>query len=128
VQGPGDPDPLAGVGVAHPRPIPEPGGGGLDGYVLLSAGGAAAVHPGQVPQPNAFQPLDEPAQHQHPLGRFRVGEPGRVLGGQLIHRCRKQPEPARLRHRIYVRVHARNLSHPALGTRSDRQIVNNFLA
>jgi hypothetical protein len=72
VQGPGDSDPLVGVGVAHAGAVAEPGGGGLGRGALVGAGGAAAVHPGQLAQPLAFQPLDEPAQHQHPLGGLRV--------------------------------------------------------
>jgi hypothetical protein len=81
VQRAGDADALVGVGLAHAGAITEPGGGGLGGRLVLGAGGAAAVHPGQLPQPLAFQPLDEPAEDQDSPGRFRVGQPGWVLGG-----------------------------------------------
>jgi hypothetical protein len=63
VQRAGDPHPLVGVGVAHAGPVAEPAGGGLHGHILVGAGGAAAVDPGQLAEPVAFQPVDEPAQH-----------------------------------------------------------------
>jgi hypothetical protein len=124
VQGSGDADAVVGVGVAHAGPVPQPGGGGLDRGAVVGAGGAAAVHPGQVPQPDAFQPLDEPMEHQHPLGRFGVG----VFGGQLVDCGGQQARPAGPFHRMCVRLHGRNLSHPIPNTRSDRQIVDDFLA
>jgi hypothetical protein len=84
VQRSGDPDPLVGVGPAHAGAVAQPAGGGLGGHPLVGAGGAPTIHPCQLAQPVAFQPLDEPAQHQHPLGRFRVGHAGEVLGGQFL--------------------------------------------
>jgi hypothetical protein len=95
VQRAGDPDPLVGVGVAHAGAVAQPGGGGLGGHPLVGAGGAAPVDGGQFPQPLAFQPLDEPAQDQHPLGGLGVGEGIQVLGGQLVDCCGQAVEPAR---------------------------------
>jgi hypothetical protein len=128
VQGAGDPDALVGGGVAHAGAGAQPGGGGLDRGALVGTGGAAAVDPGQLPQPLAFQAFQQSTKDQDPPGGLRVGEGVEVLGGQLLHRGGQPVQPARLRRRMCVRVHARNPSHPTPGARSDRQIVNNFLA
>jgi hypothetical protein len=127
VQGSGDADALVGVGVAHAGAIAEPAGGGLGGGVLVGAGGAAAVHPGQLPQPVAFQPLEQRPKHQHPPGRLRVAQAVQILGGQLADNYGQVVEPPSRWHRIYVRIHVRNLSHPAPSTRAKRQSVYNFL-
>jgi hypothetical protein len=62
----------------------QPAGGGLGGDSDLGAGGAAAVDPGQLAEPVAFQPLQQPPQDQDALGGLAVGEGVQVLGGQFV--------------------------------------------
>jgi hypothetical protein len=124
VQRAGDPEALVGVGVAHPGPIAQPAGGGLGRGAVVGAGGAAAVDPGQFPQPVAFPPLQQPAQHQHPPGGFGVGERVQVFGGQLVdHRGQPVQAGRRLR-RMCVRVHGRNLPDTSLHARPNPTSVD----
>jgi hypothetical protein len=126
VQSSGDADALVGVGVAHAGAVAQPAGGGLGGGAAVGAGGAAAVHARQFAQEDAFQPFDEPAQQQHPPGGLRVGQSGQVFGGQLVDHGGRAVEPSWLLHRMCVRLHGGNLSHPPSDTSSNREIVDNF--
>jgi hypothetical protein len=123
-QGSGDPDAPVGVGVAHAGAMAQPAGGGLGRDPDLGAGGAAAVDPGQLAQPVAFQPLDQPPQHQHPPRRLAVGQRIQILGGQLVNRGGQQAEPVWLLRRMCVRIHARNLSHRHINARSNPTSVD----
>jgi len=60
VQRAGDPQALVSVGGTQPGVAAQPagGGGGLD--ALFGASGAAGVHGGQLAQPLAFQPFEQP--------------------------------------------------------------------
>jgi hypothetical protein len=127
-QGPGGADRLAGRAAAEAELVAQPAcGGGLG--VVLGAGGAAAVHAREFPQPLAFQPVQQPPQHQHPRGRDRVGQGVQVLGGQLLDRGFQVAQPDRRhdgrrpRNRIYVRVHGRNLPVPRPAFKHPTQIV-----
>jgi hypothetical protein len=126
VQGSGDADALVGVGVTHAGAVAQPAGGGLGGGAVVGAGGAAAVHARQFAQPVAFQPVQQPAQQQHPPGGLRVGQSGQVFGGQLVHCGGQQPDSSGQLHRMCVRIHGGNLSHPPSDTSSNREIVDNF--
>jgi hypothetical protein len=74
--------------------------------------GPPGIHPGQFLEPLAFQAAYPPLQGPDRLGQGSVGQPVQVLGGQLIHRRRQQPQPLwrlRQRRRLWVRQRSRQL-------------------
>jgi hypothetical protein len=92
-QGPGGPDTGGGGPGAHAEPGPQPAGGGAELSILVGAGGPAGVHPSQLGQPLAFQPVQQPPQPKDPLGPHRVGQAVQVLGGQLVDGRRQGGQP-----------------------------------
>jgi hypothetical protein len=120
---------LAGGAAAQAQLVAQPACGGEGLGVGFGAGGAAAVDAGEFVEPLAFQPVQQPPQHQHPGGRDRVGQGVQVLGGQLLDRRFQVAQPDR-RHdgrpilsRIYVRVHGRNLPDPSPVSKHHHEIV-----
>ena len=116
VQRPGGPHTTGGGAGAHVEPAAQPpsGGAGLD--ALLGAGGPPGVQVGQLSQPVAFQAVHQPPQHHDPFGQGGVGQPVRVLVGQLLEfgHQRRQPGrcPGRVAGRMGVRVHGRQPINP----------------
>jgi hypothetical protein len=113
-QGPGGAHPAAGPPGTQAQPAPQPGSGRALLDPLLGPGRPPGVDRGQFLEPVAFQPVQQPPQHQHPLGQDPIREPCQLLAGQCIHRGRqhRQPigrphrtDPGRPAGRMCVRVH-----------------------
>jgi hypothetical protein len=102
-QGPGGAHGVAGRSRAHPQASPEPAGGGAGLDAGFGPGGTAGVDPGELVEPVAFQPVQQPHQDQHPLGPDGVGQPGRVLGGQPLDHRRQGCEWLRWPSRMVLR-------------------------
>ena len=94
------------------------------GGALVGAGGAAAVDPGQLPQPLAFQPFQQPPQHQDPVGGVAVGERVQVFGGALVDGGGQAVEAPSGWDRMCVRVHGRKLPHPPTNTTPEPRSVD----
>jgi hypothetical protein len=115
-QGPGGPHRRAGGAGAQVEPVAQPtrGRGSLD--PVLGPSRSAGVHGRQLPEPVAFQAVQQPPQDQHPLGPDRIGQPGQVPGGEVVDRRLKGRQPVRVFGRtpvrMWVRVHGGNLSTP----------------
>ncbi len=80
---------------------------------------------GQLAQPQAFLAVQQPPPDPHPLGPGGVGEPVRVLGGQLLELGHHRRQPRRLAGRMCVRVHDGNLSSPHPNTSTQPTFVDN---
>ena len=119
-QGPGGPHPAVGHPCPYPQPLTEPAGGGAGLDPLLGPGGPAGVQVGQLGQPVAVQPVQQPPQLKDPLGPDRVRASVQVLGGQVLDRRGQggQPVwspgrvPVRRAIRICVRGHGRQPINP----------------
>ena len=66
------------------EPVPEPPSGRACRLAGFGAGGPAAVDGRELLEPVAFQAVQQPPQHQDPLGGNRISQPVQVLGGQLV--------------------------------------------
>jgi hypothetical protein len=115
-QRPSRPHGAGGRASSHPQPAPQPGGRGANLDALFSPGSTPGVQVGQVLEPVALQPIQQPPQLQDLLGPDRVSQPAAVLGVQAVHGRGQGGQPARppgrRTSRIGVRVHDRNLSTP----------------
>jgi hypothetical protein len=56
---------------------------------VVGAGGPAGIHARELVEPQAFEAVQQPPQHQHPLGPNPVGQVGQLPGGHAVDRCRQ---------------------------------------
>jgi hypothetical protein len=124
---PGGPHTAVGDPGTQVEPIPQPTGRGGSLNTILGPSSAAGVQVGQVLQPVAFQPIDQPPQLQDPLGPDGVGQAVALPAAVLVHGGGQLGQFVDWIGRMCVRVHGGKLSAPPENTSTCTNLCMTFL-